>query len=109
MIYVPLKELESKYIFDPWSCGQPSHLLGVVYSKESKDVKRYDKKTDKTYYALEPIKEYKYCMDCFEIRKEERSCVRCEKPFIPGCNVRFTCKNCHEFNKRSDVSQRGLK
>jgi|JI10StandDraft_1071094.scaffolds.fasta_scaffold1079828_3 hypothetical protein len=34
------------------------------------------------------------CKKCIELKKKTKSCLTCERKFIPGCGAQFICKYC---------------
>lgn len=47
-------------------------------------------------YKLEHLR---YCEPCLKLSGKIRQCLRCDKDFTPGCNIKYFCESCYRMNR----------
>ena len=44
------------------------------------------------------------CLECKELSKKKKYCLKCDKEFNPGCRSRFLCLGCFSTNQRVSLN-----
>ena len=89
-IQVSSEQELNQYKNTPSTCGTPPDFYGLA---------EYKYVVVKNGIEHEMYKKAKFCPTCFDMRNNIKTCLKCEKEFVPSCNIRHLCGVCYSNNK----------